>query len=351
MHSTGGEIHSRRNRENRCNRKFRFSFPEKRINRETKQKFRDFSMKTMATILTGFLFLFASCQQQGYEAETSRADFLLHVKTQPVVRGDIQDTLAIYGEVVLRQEAFLASQFPGRLTGFSLLMGDRVQRGQAVGTIIPATREALLQVSPDVPEELRPFLKEQIRPIPLFSPVDGTVLQVYRHSGDVVERGEHIAHIARLDTLDILGELPVRWLPALRQAGKVRVEFTDYPHPPLQLSLTAISGKVDERNQTVPIRLELKNPAGEFRPGMQVRLTFPSRVHKNALLVPRSALVEEEGVFSVFVLQGSKVEKRQVATGIMKSDWCEVLTGVREGEPVVVNKAYSLQDGMEVIAE
>ncbi len=297
-----------------------------------------------------FLILGPSCSR---EDSTSRQQekFLLHVRTAPVVRSDIRDTLTVYGKVVLRQEAYLASQFAGRLTDFSLLIGDKVKKNEQVGVIIPATREALLQVSDDVPEELRPLLQEQIRPIPLLSPVSGTVLQVFRHTGDVVERGEHIAHLANLDTLDIIGDVPLRWLSALRQAGRVQVTFTDFPHPPLQLTVSAVGGSASADQQTIPVRLTLRNSAHRFRPGMKVRLTFPSRIHTNALLVPRSALVEEEGIFSVFVLKGKMVEKRRVQVGIMQDAVCEILSGVQEGEQVVTHKAYSLQDGMEVVVE
>ena len=83
------------------------------------------------------------------------ADTRLAVSTAPVLRQDMADTLTIFGTIALRQEAFVASQFDGRLSDFTLLLGDRVQKGQQIGTVIPAGREALLQISRDVPAEAR----------------------------------------------------------------------------------------------------------------------------------------------------------------------------------------------------
>ena len=104
-------------------------------------------------------------------------------------------------------------------------------------------------------------------------------------------------------------------------------------------------------SQLYALRLKLANPTGEFRPGLLVRLTIPSENHAQALTVPRPALLEEEGVFHVFVLKENKVERREVKVGILHDDAVEILAGVSDHERVVTEKAYSLEDGMEVVAE
>lgn len=294
--------------------------------------------------------LFIACRENAQTA-TEKSDPVVRVKTALASRADMIDTLNIFGAVALRQEAFLASQFDGRLSDFSLLLGDKVKKGEQIGTIVPPEREALLQVTGQMPVELRPVLEQQIKSIPLYSPLKGVVLEVMHHTGDVVQKGEQIVHIGDLSVLDVRGDLPVRDLPALRRAGKIHVAFVDYPHAPLGLPLEEISGKINTDNQTVVIRLQLANPAGEFRPGMLVRLAFPSEVHANTLTIPRPALQEEEGVFYVFVLKENIAERREVKVGILHDEAVEILEGVSENEKIVIEKAYSLEDGMEVKAE
>lgn len=84
---------------------------------------------------------------------------------------------------------------------------------------------------------------------------------------------------------------------------------------------------------------------------MRVKISFPTPVHANALLVPRQALVEEEGKYFLFTLENGKTQKRSVDVGIMKDDVVEITSGVEENQSVVTEKAYSLKDNMEVIAE
>ena len=286
----------------------------------------------------------------GSQAETveSKPDTRIKIAWAPVTRMDMTDTLTIFGSTALRREAFVGSQFDGRLTGFSLLLGDQVKDAQLLGEIVPAGREALLQIADQVPEQQQTLLRGHIQTISLRSPMDGVVLEVLHHTGDVVQKGEQIAHLGDLSELDVRGDLPIRDLVSARQAARLVVCFTDYPHAPISLPLEAIAGSTNPDNQTIVIRAKLPNPSHEFRPGMLARLSFPALDHHAALTIPRSALLEEEGEFSAFVLEGNKVKKRMLRIGILHDDRAEVLSGLADGDRVVTEKAYSLENDMEV---
>ncbi|NOX90067.1 MAG: efflux RND transporter periplasmic adaptor subunit [Calditrichaeota bacterium] len=307
-------------------------------------------MKRIILIFLIFSGAVLSCREKE-SSNAEPASRAIRIKVAPVIRTDMVDTIRIYGKIRLRQESFLASQFDGRLSDFNLLLGDKVRKGERIGTIIPPQREALLQILSQIDKKLRPVLEKQIKSIPLYSPLDGTVLKVLRHSGDVIQKGEPIIRIGDLRVMDVIGDLPVRYLPLTRNLKQMGVSFVNYPHDPVSLPVAAVSGDVDETKQTVAIRLSLDNSSKEFRPGMLVQMFFPGRVHKNALVVPRQALLEDEGVYSVFVLKGNKVERRRIFTGIKQNERIEVLSGLKEGERVAVQKAYSLVDGTEVVVE
>ena len=290
-----------------------------------------------------------SCQPAPQNAE-QKTDVKIQVKTAPVVRGDITDTISIFGELALRQEAWLSSQFDGRLERFSMLKGDKVEKGQLAGIIIPAGREALLQAADSIPREFKPLLEQQEKSIPLICPISGMVLEVMQHTGDVVSKGGHIAQIGDLRTLDVQGELPVQFLDIARKAKRLEVEFTNFPTSPLNLPIETFTGEVS-KNQSLVVRLKLENPTLKYRPGMRVKISFPTPVNTNALLVPRQALVEEEGKYFLFTVENGKTQKRNVEVGILKDDVVEITSGVEEKQSVVTEKAYSLKDNLEVIAE
>ncbi len=297
-------------------------------------------------ILAVMILLQVSCNQRKTAEPANLPP--LQIRVEKVTRTDITDSVQVFGIVKVRQEIYLASQFEGRLTGFSLLQGDQVERGQEIGIIVPPGREALKQTMAALNEQQRQILDREIREIPLYSPIRGTVLEVLQHNGDVVEKGESIVHIADLRNLDIYGDLPVSCLPRVKQLKALGVRFVDYPHPPMELKISAFDGRVDAEKQTIQVRLALDNQHDEFRPGMMVRLVFPDKVHLNALVIPRPALLEEEGIYSVFVVKDNQVEKRNVDIGIKHDDYVEVTSGLSDGELVASEKAYSLTDGMKV---
>ncbi len=299
------------------------------------------------------VLMFSACvQKSGDKTPPSREIPRLEITTAEVSRRDMVDTVWIYGEVKLRQEALLASQFDGRLDGFTLLMGDRVKKGERLGVIIPPMREALLQVMDQMDESQKKLLSSEINEINMYSPIEGTILEVFKHTGDVVQKGEPIVHIGQLKTLDIHGDLPLQYLADIQRIKFINVVFVNYPHVPVRLKIDAFGGQVDQAKQTVPIRLKLENHKGEFRPGILTRLYFPGIRHTNVLVIPRTALLGEEGVYSAFVLKDDNtVEKKYLKTGIIQDDWVEVLSGLEEGEKVATKKAYSLIDGMEVIVQ
>ncbi|WP_320112600.1 efflux RND transporter periplasmic adaptor subunit [Draconibacterium orientale] len=293
------------------------------------------------------LLAFAACKQQT-QTVAAKTDVKITVKTAPVFRGEITDTIFIFGELALRQEAWLSSQFDGRLTEFSMLRGDNVKKGDRVGVIIPAGREALLQTADSISDEYKPLLAQQENSISLICPISGMVLQVIQHTGDVVSKGGHIAQIGDLSTLDVQGELPVQFLEMARKAKELKVEFTNFSNSPLFLPIETFTGEVSA-NQSLIVRLKLDNSSFTYRPGMRVRISFPAPAHADAILAPRQALVEEEGEYFLFTVANGKVQKQKVDVGIMKDDIVEIISGVEESQQVAVEKAYSLKDNMEVI--
>lgn len=296
--------------------------------------------------------LLSSCQSQKGEREREMKIPAVKISVAEVTRQNMSDTVWFYGDVRLRRDAHLASQFDGRLSNFNLLMGDRVREGEKLGVITPPMREALLQVMDQIDENKREMVSDEIKEVPLFSPIDGIVLEVNKHTGDVVQRGESIVHIGRLSVLDVYGNIPLKYLNDVNKRKSLIVSFVDYKHDPIKLRIEAIGGEMDLGKNTVPVRLELNNRAGEYKPGMMVKLNFEGEMHKDALVIPRSALLNEEGVFSVFVLkEGNVVEKRVIKAGILHDDFVEVLDGLNIGDKVAVEKAYSLIDGMEVEVE
>jgi RND family efflux transporter MFP subunit len=123
--------------------------------------------------------------------------------------------------------------------------------------------------------------------------------------------------------------LKVGALPGREFRGVVRV-----------VNLTA-----DALNKKFGVEVYVPNPDAALRPGTFGDLVFEVQSRENALVVPQSAILENA---YVFVVENGKTVRKNVALGIQNTTMIEVLSGLRDGEAVVVEGNYGLEDGSAV---
>jgi multidrug efflux pump subunit AcrA (membrane-fusion protein) len=71
----------------------------------------------------------------------------------------------------------------------------------------------------------------------------------------------------------------------------------------------------------------------------------------NVLVIPRNSVVDQAGRSVVFVVANGITRSTEVRTGVVDGDRVEVLSGVTEGQDVVVSPQPDLRDGMAVTAQ
>jgi multidrug efflux pump subunit AcrA (membrane-fusion protein) len=88
----------------------------------------------------------------------------------------------------------------------------------------------------------------------------------------------------------------------------------------------------------------------ELLPNTNVDVRILVRESKNALVVPRGAVRDENGQRFVFVFDGEHVRRRNVTLGVSNASDYEVIAGLSEGDRVAVPQDRMLRDGMNVRA-
>lgn len=108
--------------------------------------------------------------------------------------------------------------------------------------------------------------------------------------------------------------------------------------------LVAVGTVIDRATRTVPVLFELPNPGGRLKPGMFAKATVYTGQTIRGLAVPESAIVDDNGKPTVFVLSGGEsFVKRAIRPGIRSGGFVQVLDGLSEGERVVSQGAYELK--------
>jgi RND family efflux transporter MFP subunit len=108
--------------------------------------------------------------------------------------------------------------------------------------------------------------------------------------------------------------------------------------------LVVVGTRVDAKTRTVPLVYEVPNPDGHLRIGMALTIYLETAHVAEALAVPVSALVEEDGRAVAFVqVSGETFHKRELTVGVQDGAFVQVLTGLSAGERVVTKGVYAIR--------
>ena len=106
-----------------------------------------------------------------------------------------------------------------------------------------------------------------------------------------------------------------------------------------------VSPVVDDATGTVKVTAELRTSDRSYRPGAFVRVAIETDVRDETILVPKRAIVEQDGESFVFVNDGETAIRRAVELGYEDGDAVEVRSGVSAGDKIIVAGQGKLKDG------
>lgn len=187
------------------------------------------------------------------------------------------------------------------------------------------------------------------------------VLGVRRVSvGALVSPGTVITTLDDLSQVKVDFTVPEIHLPLLHQGLTVEARSQAYSDRVFSGVVSFVDSRVDPVTRAVSLRAQLDNSERLLRPGMllQVQIRQPAR---RALMVPERSIAPLRGEQFVYVLdrqvsdknpEGKPVaHRRAVQLGQRANDRVEIVSGVAEGETIVVDGSMSVQDGMIVTVQ
>lgn len=183
----------------------------------------------------------------------------------------------------------------------------------------------------------------------LDAPFDGVVMQRRFDAGALVgPQNGAILTVGRVDILRLF--VPVREQEsALVSVGQtVVVEVDALPGQSWLGQVARLSPGFDPLTRTLDAEVHLANSDGKLRPGMYGRARIQVAVHKQSLTVPESAVQLSGGQRYLFVVEGTKVQRRAITIGVDGGTFVEVLTGIKADDQLVVAGTDALADGSTV---
>ena len=117
-------------------------------------------------------------------------------------------------------------------------------------------------------------------------------------------------------------------------------------------TITYVSPAMDPTNKTYIVRITLQNPDNSLRGGMFAQSSLEVLQRPNTLFVPKDALVEQNGISQLYVINpDDTIAIRTVKTGLRNDNYVEILDGLSDGEEIATTNLARLRDGTAVTVE
>jgi RND family efflux transporter MFP subunit len=173
----------------------------------------------------------------------------------------------------------------------------------------------------------------------------GFIKQLFKSEGQYVEAGEPLAVIAQNKRLTL--ESFVSQLDYQKLSPSISANFSlngkVYAIEEFNGKFLSYGASITPTNPKIPIYFEMDN-TGNLLPGSFVEVWLKTNVSKKALTVPKTALLEQYGKYSVIVqLAGETFEERDIMIGNSDGKNVEVTSGLKEDERVVTTGAYQIK--------
>jgi membrane fusion protein, heavy metal efflux system len=180
--------------------------------------------------------------------------------------------------------------------------------------------------------------------INVTSPIAGAVVDRHVTMGQTVTPDKELLTIMNVANVIIEAQLPESQARRIRTGQWLSARIPGPPGPTFEGQVNSVGNTVDPVKRTVAVRAGVPNTGALLKHEMAVEVRIVSGGRKDALLVPISSLVDDEGIKVVYVKEGNRYERRPVEVGTTTFQLAEILSGVKAGEEVVTAGAYQLKN-------
>lgn len=178
----------------------------------------------------------------------------------------------------------------------------------------------------------------------LRAPFSGRVTERQVVQGQQLAVGTAVFRLGDFTPLRVRVHLPEAVARKIQEGQRVLISPEAVPEP-LEAVVERVSPVVDPETSTVRLTLLIEGRDGPARVGGFVKVRITTDEHRDALAIPKIALVEEGSLRSVFVAEADTVRKVEIETGLYDETHIEVLDGLFAGDFIVTMGQGGLRTG------
>jgi len=182
----------------------------------------------------------------------------------------------------------------------------------------------------------------------IVAPFSGRVTDRMIHLGETLMPGKESFRLVDVTPMLARVYFPERELSRVRVGQAAVIEEDAHPGVEFPARVTLVNPVVDRSNGTFKVTLEVNDRENRLRPGSFARARIRTGDFADALLIPRRAVVNEDGEDFVFVAHGDTVARVPIQIGATTGDTSQVLAGPARGDSIVTVGQGGLKQGSRI---
>ncbi len=353
-------------------------------------------------IFFGAVLMILACQpaEQQEDAASGQTFGAAQVKVFKVRTQKISENLVYTGVIEAKKKIVINPDIGGKIAGIHVEEGDRVRKGQVLAELDTrairlqleqaeaqqAVAEASFRDARNNLERWERLRKEsavseqQYEQVKLAhdaaqsqlqqagatvnlakynldvsimeAPFDGIVAAKNAEVGDVVNplmggfgAASGVLTLMDFSTVKISVEVSQKDIVRIAKGQTAYVRVTAYPDKVFEGRVSVVNLAADPLSKKFGVEVQVSNPDLQLKPNTFGDVALEVSSHENALVIPQQAVLEDS---FVYVAENGKALKREITIGLQDNALLEVIQGLSEGELVVVEGNYGLDEGAEI---
>lgn len=185
------------------------------------------------------------------------------------------------------------------------------------------------------------------------SPYDGTVTQRDVDTGHFVQpasdgAGKPLMVVAHTDMVRIFVNVPEMEAPYVDAGDPAKIRAQALTASEFDAAVVRTGWSLQESNRSLRAEIDVPNPHGIMRPGMYAVATIKLAERENALVLPATAIVRDAAGTACMVVDDGKIVRCPVELGLRSGGEIEILSGIDEGQMIVLKQPEALKPGQSV---
>lgn len=215
---------------------------------------------------------------------------------------------------------------------------NKTNAQSGLDTAIASRETVLLQIKQ---------LKDTIADTNVVSPIDGVVSAKNIEITNMVSAGSNPIEITADSAVNVDVNVSERIINKIKAGDTVKVNMGTAEQQEITGTIKTVNTVADSTG-TYPVKVSVENTDGSLKSGMFANVVFTEEFANDTAVVPVNTVIENETEKYVFVVDGNTVKKAVVETGVDNGEMLQLVSGVENGDKVVVSGQSYLADGDKV---